>query len=123
MVLLSGVPVQLYSNCGVFWMICSSLPSSPVGTASWICQPQGHRSGLLWDIQLAGLKTLGLHYPVWFLRAQERPFWPQLEDPVTLIPDVPAEHVPEHCLPWTLAWLVIAVLPPQSHDVLGRAEI
>lgn len=61
--------------------------------------------GLLWHIQLAGLKMFRLYYPAWFLGAQQRPFWPQLEEPMTLVQAVPAEHVPEHCLPWTLPGL------------------
>lgn len=43
---------------------------------------------------------------------------------MTLVPAVPAEHLPERALSsLDSAWLVTDVLPPQSHDVLGRAEI
>lgn len=61
--------------------------------------------GLLWHIQLVGLEMLGLPYSAWLLGAQQRPFWPQLEAPVSLVPAAPAERLPEHCLPWTLAGL------------------
>lgn len=87
--------MQLYSSFGVFWIVCCSSLISSGHRIMDLPAPGTQQCGLLWHIQLAVLKMLGLRYPAWFIGVQ-------LEELVTLIPDFPAELVPEHCLPWTL---------------------